>query len=538
MNAKNPKKNDQLPDGYRSPHELAGLPSDVPVLLGLSGGADSAALLHMLVQSGVNVSAAHVNHCIRGNEANRDEEFCRNLCRSLGVPIEVLRLDVPAYAHTHGKGLEEAARCVRYDFFNKIMKEKHIPLLATAHNADDNLETLLMNISRGCGGRGGGGIPPVRPFSADAEDVIDAANATNATNAADVANTADVANVADADDADNTDNEKTAESTNCNGIANENKEKNENGNKQANFTIVRPILRITKQEIISYCERQSISYVTDSTNADDAYSRNRLRHNVLPELRRLNPDVACAALRFCDSLREDEAFLDSLAENERAKLTKDEGMLAREVSRLPRPVSLRILISAARAAGAAPERRHLTTLLDALAEGQGSVTLPGGVIAKIENGYLNFSPEDRTPARIKQADPVFPLWSLTPKEGINQLPEDSGTMILGDYTENCIGIYNLSTIVTLNLDKIKGRIFIRSRHPGDVLLSHGMHKSLKKLLCDARLPLKTEEKRRLPLVCDDNGIVWVPGLPLRNGVRDGCLASADSPDSLQLTYVK
>ena len=150
------------------PHVLSHMPSDSPILLALSGGADSRALLSLLCEycreSGAPLYAAHVNHMIRGNDAVRDRDFCRDICHDSGVECFTLDCDVPAIARERGIGIEQAAREVRYEFFMSLMREHGIPILATAHNADDLLETLVFNISRGCGLRGIGSIPEAREF--------------------------------------------------------------------------------------------------------------------------------------------------------------------------------------------------------------------------------------------------------------------------------------------------------------------------------------------------------------------------------------
>ena len=159
-------RNNILPSGFRSPALLSGMSEDTPILVGLSGGADSSALLHMLSvyrkQSGAKIYAAHVNHGIRGAEADRDEEFCKEYAGSLGVEIFVLRADVPALAKERGESVETAARGLRYSYFEQIMRENNIPILATAHNANDNLETVIFNIARGSGLSGVCGIPECR----------------------------------------------------------------------------------------------------------------------------------------------------------------------------------------------------------------------------------------------------------------------------------------------------------------------------------------------------------------------------------------
>ena len=148
------------------PWELAKTDPKTPVLLGLSGGADSRYLLHVLAQGakrdGFPVYLAHVHHGIRGETADRDCAFCRELAKAYGFPIEVLYADVPAQAKEHGRGLEEEARRVRYDFFSRLMKQKGIPLLVTAHQADDLLETMLFRFARGTGGGGLCGMTAVR----------------------------------------------------------------------------------------------------------------------------------------------------------------------------------------------------------------------------------------------------------------------------------------------------------------------------------------------------------------------------------------
>ena len=134
------------------------------VLTAFSGGADSSCLLVLLRDwcrdNGVALAAVHVNHMIRGEEADRDETFCRDRCRELGIPLTVRRADVPALAKERGLGLEECAREVRYACFDELAGKDG--LIATAHNASDNLETVLFRMLRGTGLKGLCGIPPIR----------------------------------------------------------------------------------------------------------------------------------------------------------------------------------------------------------------------------------------------------------------------------------------------------------------------------------------------------------------------------------------
>ena len=128
-------------------------------VVGFSGGADSALLLVMMAEvlGTGNVLALHVNHMIRGEEADRDEKFCRDFCSERGIPFRAVRVDIPMLAKERGTGLEETARNERYRIFAMAMREGY-DCTATAHNASDNAETVLFNLIRGAGTNGLSGI--------------------------------------------------------------------------------------------------------------------------------------------------------------------------------------------------------------------------------------------------------------------------------------------------------------------------------------------------------------------------------------------
>lgn len=159
---------DSLTISYRSPSSLADLAQDSPVLLALSGGEDSRVLLDLLAEDARHNSytlvAAHFNHKIRGEEAERDAEFCRTLAESYNISFVLGSADVPRLAKEHGTGIEEEARAQRYAFFESVMIERGIKLLATAHHAQDQAETVLLHVLRGSGIGGLRGILPCRQF--------------------------------------------------------------------------------------------------------------------------------------------------------------------------------------------------------------------------------------------------------------------------------------------------------------------------------------------------------------------------------------
>ena len=154
---------------YASPYSLAELPKDTPVLLAFSGGADSSALLHILAEdskrNGFSLSVAHFHHGIRGDEADRDAEFCKNAAEKYGIPFFLGSADVPALAQENKTSLEAEARAQRYSFLEKIMRENGIPILVTAHHADDLIESILIHVLRGSGISGLKGILPCRALA-------------------------------------------------------------------------------------------------------------------------------------------------------------------------------------------------------------------------------------------------------------------------------------------------------------------------------------------------------------------------------------
>jgi len=162
---------DKLPLFFKEPHTIAES-DNKSYLIALSGGADSSALLHILCKYrdlyGVKLYAAHINHNIRTdgyeNEALRDENFCRRLCEENNIELFVASIDVPQRALKNGNSLETEAREARYEFFAEVMNANNIKILLTAHNADDNLETQIFNLCRGCGTDGICGILPLRKF--------------------------------------------------------------------------------------------------------------------------------------------------------------------------------------------------------------------------------------------------------------------------------------------------------------------------------------------------------------------------------------
>ena len=189
------------------------------VLVALSGGADSVALLRVLLSLGYTCECAHCNFHLRGLESDRDESFVRQLCEEHSIPLHVTHFDTSAYAKEHHLSIEMAARELRYEWFEHIRKEIEASVIAVAHHRDDSVETFLLNLMRGAGINGLKGIPVKNGY------------------------------------------------------------------------IVRPLLSISRDVILDYLQAINQRYVTDSTNLEDEYMRNKIRLNILPLMKEVNPSV-------------------------------------------------------------------------------------------------------------------------------------------------------------------------------------------------------------------------------------------------------
>ncbi len=222
------------------------------VAAGVSGGADSICLLSVLYalreRLGIRLAAVHVNHGIRGAEADRDEAFVRSFCKERGIPCLVYHRDVPRLVKERHLSEEEAGRMVRLLCFREAMEELGAGTAAVAHNRDDNAETVLFHLFRGSGLKGLAGMAAKTEFPGEASG------------------------------------------------------------KTGGF-LIRPLLDCSRQEIEDYLKKQETGFCTDSTNLSEAYSRNRIRLNILPQARLVNTDAVLhivQAAKIAGKLEEEE----------------------------------------------------------------------------------------------------------------------------------------------------------------------------------------------------------------------------------------
>lgn len=275
------------------------------VVVGLSGGADSVALLHILLsfreEYGLTVTACHINHNLRGAESDSDEEFVKNLCQRLNVPLERVSINVKDNSSPH-ESLEETARKLRYKEFERICKQNNAKL-ATAHTASDNAETVLINMLRGTGTKGLSGIPPLRDY------------------------------------------------------------------------IIRPLIRCSREEIEEYCQKNGLSFVTDSSNLTDDYTRNKIRHNIIPLLKEINPSFIGAVARMTAIVGEDTDFLENCAEERAREYLTDGKYDSKALKTLPRAIKCRIIASALKEKGVEPSTLRISQCEEIIEKGMGKVNL-------------------------------------------------------------------------------------------------------------------------------------------------------------------
>jgi tRNA(Ile)-lysidine synthase len=189
------------------------------VLVGVSGGADSVALLHLLKEFGAFCHAVHVNYGLRGGESDGDASFVEELCARLGVPLEMVEVPEDWDAATSGDSIQERAREFRYRVFEDVADRTGIRKVAVAHHLDDQAETVLLRLLRGTGLQGAVGMRPKRPISAGSD-----------------------------------------------------------------IDLIRPLLRVSRSEILAWLEERGLDYRDDSSNADPRYARARLRRDVVPAI--------------------------------------------------------------------------------------------------------------------------------------------------------------------------------------------------------------------------------------------------------------
>lgn len=381
------------------------------VVCAVSGGADSMALLwamYLLKDNlQIQLSAAHFNHHLRGEESDRDEAFVRQFCQDYQIPFFAGSGQVVAGE----KGLEAAAREARYAFLRSLPGK-----IATAHTADDNTETVLLHLVRGTGLKGLGGIAPV------------------------------------------------------------------------NGALIRPMLDITRAEVLAFLEEYRIAYVEDSSNGTDAFLRNRLRHHVMPLLKKENPCLSQNLSAMALRLRQDEQALEQAARN--AMTDRISLLRALEPGFQSRVLRQMLLDAGVKE----PEAEHIRMLQNLVNSRNPSAkaTFSGGVTFSRCYDILQVSADEES---------LQPVALTCP--GVTCLSEHSLEIICQPNTDI---VYTTDSFPVC----IRGTAVVRARQEGDTIRLAGGTKSLKKLFIDRKIP--AAQRPRIPVIADDAGVLGVVGI--------------------------
>ena len=426
------------------------------VLIGVSGGPDSVALLHLLLDRAparrLHLGVAHLNHQLRDG-AGRDEDFVRQLAAGLGLPFHGERADVRAWQARYRLSLEEAARQVRYAFFAEVCAVNGYAKIALGHHADDNAETLLLHLLRGSGRLGLSGIPAIR----------------------------------------------------------------------AGGTI-RPLIFATRSDIADYLRIRKISYVSDPTNTDAAFLRNRIRHRLIPDLERdYHPGMRAILSRTALILRAEEEWLDSLvAPIYRSLLTAEVegrvGLSAPALGRLPLAAARRVVRKALVQVKHDLRRvafAHVERVLELVGRttDTGPLHLPGRIHVRRQGDEIIFS-------RAEGAG-VLPLPDETPHDFEYRLAGCGGLTI--PETGDCIRLSEVAPAAVpelagqspltayMDMAAIEFPVTVRNFRPGDRFSPLGTAgtQKLKKYFIDHKVD--RTERRRCPLLISRGRLLWVAG---------------------------
>ena len=413
-------------------------------LVGLSGGADSVALLLILRELGYRIEAAHCNFKLRGEESDRDEIFVRELCAHYNIKIHVIHFDTKEYANLHKVSIEMAARDLRYGYFRQLCKDINAEGVCIAHHRDDAVETLLMNLLRGAGIHGLTGIRP------------------------------------------------------------------------KNDIVIRPLLCVSRQEILEYLDSIGQSYVTDSTNLIDDVLRNKIRLRVLPLLDEIAPGATVNIDKTANYLREAEQVYEAEMQREKSMLSIDAGEVSiTELLQQPSP-------SAFLHEWLSPLGFNTSQTEQILHAVNGE---PGREFMSATHTLV----VDRTSLLVEPIRPAMKSIKI-PEAGTYRY--DDATTYKIDITDE-INISKSADVATIDADKVKFPLTIRPIENGDWFIPYGMtgRKLVSDYLTDKKFSI-LQKRRQLVLTDALGSIIWLVGCRTDNRVK----VSNETTKILRITY--
>lgn len=413
-------------------YNLLNMPS---VLVGLSGGADSVALtyiLHKLSQKyGFKVYTAHLNHGLRGADADSDEKFCYEFSEKLGITHFAKSVDIRAISKKMGESEETSGRRTRYDFYNEIMEKEGILYTATAHHKNDRAETIIMNFMRGGGVAGLSGIPYVRG------------------------------------------------------------------------RFIRPLLDVTRDEIEEFCKSEKLEFVTDKTNAEIKYTRNKIRNLLIPQLEsEYNPNLVDVITKNGDIMSIENDYMDNVAEKEFLKIC-DNAIDIKKLSELHTAIAMRVIrkmiekITGLRDVSAC-HIKEILTIANGNKTGK-SISIKDDVVARVEYGKLIISRD--------QGDCKNFYYTLN--VGESKFIPELGYKVATVRTKDIKDTGKWIAYIELPQDECK--IEIRNRREGDIFYPKGMigTKKVKDYMINEKIP--RHSRSRTGIITVNGEIAWIVG---------------------------
>lgn len=428
------------------------------VLVGVSGGADSVALLHVLVRLvpkfSLRLGIAHLNHGLRQEDSDRDAAFVADMAEKLGLPCYSEKKDVQQYRRQHRLSLEEAARQIRYAFYEEVSERHGFDKVALGHHADDNAELVLMYLFRGSGLTGLSGIPPVRDGK-----------------------------------------------------------------------FVRPLIHASRADIAAFIADKQLTYVSDATNEDPQYLRNRIRHHLLPMLRSsYNPNIADTLNRLASIVRQEDAWLDDVSEpifrKSLTELKDGEVTLSVPMLRAAHPGAQRRVIRKAIAEVKGNLRRityaHAEAVQSLLEEkaADGKLNLPDQIRVMKTGDRLCFSK-----GRLSVPADAICFSHTINNPGKVFIREIGASLCFSTIRKKNIAAFSGSERLPLreavcnyfDMDTLSFPLTIRNFRPGDRFTPLGMTGSqkVKKYFINNKIP--GAERTKCPILLCQGRIVWVVG---------------------------
>lgn len=451
------------------------------VIIGLSGGADSVCLLLVLKALQpiyhLTITAVHVHHGIRGESAERDLRFSKELCETNNVEFVAAYRNVPGIAAKQHLTEEEAGRSVRYEIFEQEAKKRDASVIAVAHHMDDQAETVLMNLLRGSGIRGCGGIQAKRQlsdgrgiqeklFACDETHILEKMSAVN----------------------------------------------------DSEIFVVRPLLGVRRSEIEAWLIAQNQTWCTDETNLTDEYLRSRIRNNLMPLLEReynaqATEHIAAASGDFFEA----EEYLRSRAEELFASWGNR--LPLREIS-AEKPILQRYLIQEAiKRTGSIKDvgRTHIESVLGLLTKTTGSqIHLPGGRIAHRSYEFLIIEKRQTEKQAIAQQS------RKVKKQSLAQPTAQTGRTVYSVFPiceKKSQQIPQSCCVNWFDYDTIKKGLLMRRRRPKDRICidARGNTQKLSDCMINAKIP--AAKRDQIPILASKSRVLWIAGMRMAEDCR-------------------